>query len=99
MPRFCQLSGCCVAPLLLCGVGARQVDDDDELSRDDQLEHGHINKTPGSALVDKVSVRLCGWWRRRRPVVLRLMQPQREALLCVRSWQNRVPVQSVFSVG
>lgn len=60
MPRFWQLSGCCVAPLLLCGGGVRQGDDDD------QLEQGHIEKTPGSALVDKVSVHLCRWRRRRR---------------------------------
>lgn len=57
MPRFWQLSGCCVAPLLLCGGGVRLRDDDD------QLEQGHVEKTPGSALVDKVSVCLCRWRR------------------------------------
>lgn len=60
MPRLCQLSGCCVAPLLLCGVGLRREDngEDERLSRGEQLGGCYIKKTPGSALVDQVSVRL-----------------------------------------
>lgn len=55
MPGLCQLSGCCVAPLLFRCEGEGQ-GDDNQLRQGDQLERSHIEKSQGSRLVDKVSV-------------------------------------------
>lgn len=55
MPGLCQLSGCCMAPLLFrCEEGGQG--DDDQLSHGDQLESGHMEKSQGSRLVEEVSV-------------------------------------------
>lgn len=55
MPGLCQLSGCCMAPLLFRCEGGGQ-GDDDQLSHGDQLESGHMEKSQGSRLVEEVSV-------------------------------------------
>lgn len=55
MPGLCQLSGCCMAPLLFRCEGGGQ-GDDDQLSHGDQLESSHVAKSQGSRLVEEVSV-------------------------------------------
>lgn len=58
MLGLCQHGGCCIAPLLFFREGRGQ-GDDDQLSQEDQLDNGHVEKSQESRLVEEVSV-----WRR-----------------------------------